>query len=287
MAAAARPWPGSLAVYRKTGPASFLFNRLIGSAATMGRLTSDLAAGPLHVFDRSSSVTVKLLSGALASVSEAELLEGANAAAIGSAETGWEIVQFAQAELVAARTCRISMLLRGQSGSDPEMTAARLAGERFVLINGAVVQPKLTLTQACLDTVWKIGPAQYDPARSYVTISHQCQLLGLRPLSPCQPRAIREAGGVRFSWIRRTRVDGDSWDIAEVPLGEASESYAVEIRDGSTVKRAAAASVPEYFYSDAAIASDFGTDPGAFTLRVAQVSNTFGPGAIMQRTIYV
>jgi hypothetical protein len=287
IAATARPWPGALAVYRKTGPASFAFNRLVTSKATMGTLLTAVASGPTHVFDRGTVFDVKLSQGALASVTEPELLQGANVAAVGSMTSGWEILQFAKAELVATRTYRLSLLLRGQSGSNPEIAAMRPAGERFVLLNGAVVQPELTLSAAGLLNTWRIGPSQYDLGSSYLSISHRGKMLGLRPLTPCQLRARRQGDDVMFSWIRRTRIDGDSWDVAEVPLGEEKESYRVDIMDGTSLKRRTKVGESFWLYPAAAIAADFGTDPGVFTLRLAQVSTTFGAGAVLQRTLYV
>lgn len=287
IAATARPWPGSLAVYRKAGPASFSFNRLVSARATMGTLQSELVEGPLHVFDRGCSVTVKLSYGALASVSAEELLQGANAAAVGTPETGWEIIQFANAELVGARTYRLSMLLRGQSGSNAEMLPLRSAGQRFVLLNRAVVQPALSLGEAGLTNTWRIGPSLYDLGRSYVSIQQRGTMLGLRPLSPCQARAIRQGGDVLFTWIRRTRFGGDSWDIEEVPMAEDRESYLIEIAEGTEVRRTLTVSEPHYLYPSAAIAADFGADPGAFTIRIAQLSAVFGAGATLQRTLHV
>ena len=40
---------------------------------------------------------------------------------------------------------------------------------------------------------------------------------------------------MRLSWIRRTRRDGDGWG-AEVPLGEDSETYALDVIDGALSK---------------------------------------------------
>ena len=287
MAATAKPWPGSLAVYRKIGPASFSLNRTIDRLATMGVLLEPLEEGPLNVFDLGNTITVKLVRGALSSVTEDEVLQGSNLAAVGTTGGGWEILQFANAELIAARTYRLSMLLRGQSGSEPEMLPLRATGERFVLLNAAAVQPGLALAKAGLLTRWRIGPAQYDIGRSYVTIEHQGKLLGLRPFAPCQLRAFRDGGDVVFTWVRRTRVDGDSWDVTEVPLGESSESYTVDVLDGSDIKRALTVTAPEYRYPAAVIAADFGADPGTFSLRIAQLSATYGRGANLQRTIHV
>jgi hypothetical protein len=287
IAASAKPWPGQLALYRNVGGTSYALNRTIDAQSTKGRTLTDLAEGPLYVFDRGGEVTVKLDYGALSSASEAELLQGANVAAVGSVSTGWEILQFAGAELVAADTYKLTTLLRGQSGSEPELSSLRAAGSRFVLLNGAVVQPVLSLAEAGLPQSWKVGPALYDITRKYLSIDHQSLLLGLRPLSPCQLRAHGDNGDVVFTWIRRTRVDGDSWEVAEVPLGENTESYVLDILDGVDVKRSITTSTPAYRYSAADIATDFGTTPDQFTLRIAQVSATYGPGANLLRTIHV
>ncbi len=287
IAAGARPWPGSLALYRRTGAASFALNRLVDAQATQGTLLSPFASGPLNVFDRGAALTVQLGFGALASVSVEQMLQGANLAAVGSDETGWEIIQFGIVELIAARTYRLSLLLRGQSGSGPEVLVSRAPGERFVLLNRAVVQPVLSLAEGGLETDWRIGPAQYPIGASYLTIGHRGRLLGLRPRAPCRLSGARQGADVRFSWIRQSRIDGDSWDLAEVPLGEDSESYRVDILDGAVIKRTAAVAAPEFIYPASAIAADFGSDPGVFTLRIAQLSAAYGPGATSQRIIHV
>jgi hypothetical protein len=286
LAASAKPWPGTLALYRLVG-ANYVLNRAVEAAATKGALTEALPAGPLYVFDRATSFTVRLEAGALSAVSEAQVLQGANVAAVGSPATGFEILQFAGAELVGTDAYRLSVLLRGQSGSEPEVAASRAAGERFVLLNGAVVQPVLSLADAGLPHTWKLGPAQYDINRKHLTLTTSGKMLGLRPLSPCQLRARRDGADVVFDWIRRTRIDGDSWEAAEVPLGEESEAYVLDILDGPAVKRSASLSAPTYRYLAADIAADFGTAPSSFSLRVAQMSAVFGRGANLVETVDV
>jgi hypothetical protein len=285
IAAQATPWPGQLALLKQTGPASFALNRSIDAGATSGALTAPLLAGPLYVYDETNTVTVKLNAGALVSVSEAELLAGANAAAIGEEASGFEIVQFQTAELIASSTYRLGRLLRAQSGSEPEMLASRAAGSRFVLLNAAVVQPVLPLDEAALVRVWRAGPAQFDHgASSYREVSFQGKLLGLRPLAPCQLHMNRDGGDVVFGWIRRTRVGGDSWELAEVPLAEESETYTIDILDGAAVKRSVTVASPAYRYLAADIAADFGSMPPALSVRVTQNSTVYGRGAVTMRT---
>lgn len=287
IAAAARPWPAALAVNRRTGSSAFSFNRLIETRATMGVLTAAVAAGPFNIFDRGNVIVVRLTAGELASVSEEELLQGANAAAIGSMETGWEIIQFARADLVAARSYRLSLLLRGRSGSEPETMALRPEGHRFVLLDEAVVQPQLSLAQGALAQEWRIGPAHYDLARGQTVLSHRGKRLGLRPLPPAQLRAERSGGGVIFSWIRRSRIDSDEWEEGDVPLGEESEAYRLDILNGGALARRVSVNAPQFFYAAGQIAADFGQDPRSFALRIQQISTVFGPGAALQRTIHV
>lgn len=273
-------------MFRAVG-STYALNRKLTAEATKGLLLDALAAGPLYVFDRANEFTVKLDHGALAAVSEAEVLQGLNIAAVGSTATGWEILQFVGAELVGADTYRLSNLLRAQSGSEPEMLATRPTGSRFVLLNGAVVQPVLSLADAALPQNWRVGPARFDIANKYVSLTTPGAMLGLRPLSPCQLRARRDGGDVVFSWLRRTRSDGDSWELADVPLGEASEAYTLDIMDGAAVKRGVAPVAPTYRYLAADIAADFGTPPAAFSLRVAQMSAVYGKGAALQETVTV
>ncbi len=288
LAAQAKPWPGRLALLKRSGASSFDLNRFIEAQATMGTLATPLAAGPLFVFDHATSFDVILKYGALSSVSEAEVLNGANIAAIGDAATGFEIIQFASAELVGANTYRVNTLLRGQAGSGPEMLASREVSSHFVLLNPAVLQAELAAAEAGLENTWRIGPAQLDSGHaSYLQMVFQGRAKGLRPLSPCQLRSRRDGGDVLFTWIRRSRIDGDGWESVEIPLGEDSENYRLDILDGAAVKRSVEVTTPFYRYLAADIAADFGAAPSAFDLNVAQLSAAYGAGATLSRTLNV
>ncbi|MGE3870778.1 MAG: phage tail protein, partial [Pseudorhodoplanes sp.] len=214
----ASPWPGTLALLRKKSFFSYTLNRTIIAPAVMGRLLDPLPAGPLWRHDRVNRFRVKLASGALSSVDEEALLGGANVAAIGSPETGWEIIQFGAAELVDTRTYELSILLRGQSGSEPEMLEIREAGSRFVLLGPLVVQPNLTPDEAGLEQVWRVGPSGRDHGDpSYVEITHRGLRLGLRPYAPVHLTARMIDGDVHFAWMRRGRIDADQWEANDIP----------------------------------------------------------------------
>lgn len=288
IASQAKPWPGQLSLLKKSGTASFTFNRLIEAQATMGTLASPMAAGPMFVFDRATSFNVKLKYGALSSMTETELLGGANIAAIGDDATGYEIIQFASAELMATDTYRVKTLLRGQGGSAAEMLNLRPALTNFILLNGAVVQPILAPTEAGLENTWRIGPSQLDQGHAaYFEFTALNRNKGLRPLSPCFATARRDGADILLSWIRRTRVDGDGWEFIEVPLGEVNESYALEILAGATLRRSVLLTAPSYRYLAADIAADFGAMPTSLDVSIAQLSATYGPGTKFVRTLNV
>jgi len=103
------------------------------------------------------------------------------------------------------------------------------------------------------------------------------QATALRPLAPVHVKAVRGASGVTISWIRRTRADGDSW-TGEVPLGEDSEAYEVDILSGTTVLRTLHATTLSALYAAADELADFGAAQTTLSLRVVQLSATVGRG---------
>jgi hypothetical protein len=99
---------------------------------------------------------------------------------------------------------------------------------------------------------------------------------GLRPYAPAQLRARGQGGDLTAAWVRRTRIDGDSWEGVEVPLGETSESYLLRVTDAAGLRREVTLAAPAFTYTGAMRAADGTTAP--FTLEVAQMSDRFGPG---------
>jgi GTA TIM-barrel-like domain/Putative phage tail protein len=288
VAAQAKPWPGRLNVFRQTGSSSFALNSVVGAQATMGETLTPLPQSLVGRVDYTTSLDVQLDFGALASVTRAELLSGVNACAIGTLETGFELLQFEQATLIGVDTYRITGLLRAQAGTGPEMLSTRPAGQRFVLMNSAVGKAALSLAEAKVPTTWRIGPQNLDHGHpSYVTLDMPPTLKALRPLAPAHVSAKRFAGGITISWIRQTRSGGDAWDLQEVPLGEDSEAYTLQVMNGAAVARSWSTAEPQQNYNDSEIAADFGIPPHSLTLRVAQISAATGAGPFLERTLNV
>lgn len=278
MAVAAKPWPGTVALMSSASDSGYDLNTLFPTGAVFGVTLSELERGPVGVKDRSAVLTVKLSTGVFSSTTWEDVLNGANLAAIGDGTAeNWELIQFEEANLVAPDTWELKGFLRGQKGSDGLMPVDWPADSLFVLMNSAPQQIERAIEARGLDRHYRVGPASRpidDP--SYLHLVGNFKGNGLRPYAPAHLK-LREDGGDRhFSWIRRTRVDGDSWEGFEVPLGEESELYLVKVWVAGALVREETVSVPEWGYSAGMQAADSAVAP--YVVQVSQISSLYGPG---------
>ena len=224
---------------------------------------------------------MRLYNGACASLDDLSVLGGANALAIENADGEWEVLQYASAALTAPKCWSLTRLLRGQAGTEGAMRNPVAAGARVVILDRALSQLSLKQDEYALAFNYLWGPkgkAISDP--SYQGAALQFTGVGLRPLSPVRLRAVWQIGDLALTWIRRTRIGGDSWDQTDVPLGEDSEAYAVDILDGSgAVVRTLSAASQTVTYTAADIAAEFPSGlPIPFRFTVYQLSAAFGRG---------
>ncbi|WP_343115783.1 baseplate multidomain protein megatron [Ostreiculturibacter nitratireducens] len=279
LAVAAVPWPGSVAVWSSTADEGYELNSLIPAGSAIGETLTPLFAASPGVWDRGAPLRVRLTGGEFSSANLAEVFNGANLAAIGDGHgDNWELFQFASATLVEPNVWDLSLRLRGQAGTDALQPPDWPIGSIVVLLNDGPRQINLPLSARGLARHYRVGTALrgYDDA-TYVHEVRAFSGIGLRPYSPCHLRARRLGSeDISVSWVRRTRIDGDSWFSLEVPLAEESERYLVRVVQGSTVRREITLLTPSWTYSAMAQASD-GLD-GPFSIYVAQLSDSFGPG---------
>ena len=286
VAVGAVPWPGPVAVWSAASDNGYALNRLVMVPATFGVTATVLPAARAGLLSRGAALRVRLSSGTLSASDLAGMLNGANAAAIGTGAAGvWEVLQFSEAELVAPQVYELRGLLRGQAGTEGLMPAIWPAGSFFVLLDRSAVQ--ITLPQAArgLDRHYRVGAAElgYDDV-STVHAVMAFEGIGLRPYRPVHLRAVRGPGGdMSVTWIRRTRIDGDGWRAGDVPLGEDRETYLVQVLAGPSVVRNVSVPVPNWVYPVAQQEAD-GTRDGCL-LRVAQVSDRFGPGPFAELSV--
>jgi hypothetical protein len=222
---------------------------------------------------------VRIGSGTLQSRSPLDVLNGANVAALrANAAPDWEVIQFELAELEAPGVYRLSGLLRGQAGTDGIAPETWPPGTDFVLLDGSAQQVDLPSSARGLERHFRVGPAAKPPDDpAYRHHAEAFTGVGLRPYAPVHLKAERLAGGkIEISWVRRTRIDGDSWAGADAPLGEERELYHVRVLSGDVLLREFGPNEPRQDYALTEQNEDGA--PAILSIEVAQLSDRFGPG---------
>lgn len=276
-------WNG-VVLYRQTGTST------IGQ---VGKQIAEMAFGVLETappdatidtrfVDETFDITVTRGIDQFSSVTESDVLNGANLLLLRQASGQIELVQFVNAELIDADTIRVSRLLRGRRGTEPFANGFAPGDEVFLLTT--------TATNIFSSTTDFINAVQnfrgvtvgqlYENAND---LSYTDTARDLRPYSPVRIAAADDgASGLDFSWVRRTRIGGET-DLAQagdVPLSEDSEAYEVDILNaaGDTVLRTLPSTVETVNYSAADITTDFGSLPATLNVVVYQMSATVGRG---------
>lgn len=265
-------WPGAVLLESADGGLSWGRLAELRGPATWGVCETVPADGPTTHWDEANSLTVRLRRGRLEGRSRQAVLNGANAAVVGK-----EIIQFRDAELVGAGTYRLTGLLRGRRGTE-RATADHAAGEILLLL-GAQDLLRIAGRQERVgaESLFRaVTSGLYAEDQSAVSFTNSAA--GLRPFSVAHPRVRTEANGDRtITWIRRTRLNAGWIDGADVPLGEESEAYEIDILADGRLRRRLSASVPALTYP-AALRAEDAAGAAALSARIHQISATVGRG---------
>ena len=249
--------------------------------AVVGTTITVLPPGNTATWDQASTVDVTLSHGTLESRPAEDVLNHFNAALIGA-----EIVQFKQATLIAANTYRLSGLLRGRLGTEYEV-GNHIANEPFLMLN-SLQSISFPVSDWHLDKLYRIGPATLPVTNEkYSNYSINLNGLGARPYSVCHVTGSRDGtGSLTVSWVRRARMNGDWKPYTDVPLGENVEVYQMDILavDGSS-KRTIAVNEPKVVYSASEQIADFGSLQAAVRVRIYQMSEVYGRGAVKEEVV--
>lgn len=267
-------WGGAVVYRSDDGGANYARFGALATPAGIGSAVDALGIGANTVFDEKNSVTILLLGQAqLQSVSELAVLNGANAALLGS-----EIIQFKTASLISDGKYKLSGLLRGRLGTEWAIPA-HAAGERFVLLDSAL--DKETVANSIIGQVRKYKSVTVGQSLASVTSQDFTYTgIALKPYAPTQITGARDASGnLAINWVRRTRVNGDLRDFVDVPLGEVAELYDVEILNGASVVRSfLSLTTPTATYSASQQTADFGSVQSSVSVRIYQISGAVGRG---------
>ncbi len=284
-----KPWQGAVALYQGESSTGFAYRQTLEVPAIMGRLEADLGPASPYLWDHGNQIKVKLFNGSLASILPEALLSGANAAAIRTLDGSWEVLQFAHAELVGDNSWVLTGLLRGQLGTEQATSLGALTGASFILLDEAIVpleSSERDVGKSFNYRIVKSGQAINAPDASDQVIELVGR--GLEPLSPVHMRlGVVEDSGLQFRWLRRDRLEADSWVGASIPLNEDSELYQLRIlrSDTGNLVREVITEQPEWLYSNAERQADAIAETEPFILEIQQISRLFGAGAKLSRLV--
>lgn len=190
----------------------------VQSAASMGYVINDVIPTSPYLIDHTNKIVVNLIHGQLHSISEGLFMNGGNLALIGN-----EIIHFRDAKLIGDHKYELSILARGRQGTEQHINT-HIAGERFVLLNSAIQKielPNNFIGQKRYLKAVSIG----DTLNSAEVMEFNYQGNYLKPFSVVNIKR----DGQKLSWNRRSRYNSFLLDGVDIPLGEESENYLIEI----------------------------------------------------------
>jgi hypothetical protein len=266
-----RNWPGC-GVYRLDTAGDTLWLSL-EQPCVIGTTLTTLDVAEAVRIDAANTLDVALLGDAvLGTVTEREMLDGANAALVGD-----EVIQFMTATPLGAGKYRLGGLLRGRLGTE-DTIAEHVAGERFVLLDATL--GAFTFQPEQKGKLYDVAGVTFGEAVSGVSaIQFQPVLRALMPYAPVHVTGLRDgSGNLAMAWVRRARMNGGWQDYQDVPLSEVDERYDVEILNGSTVVRQWRTTSPIATYSVAEQTADFGAPQASVSVRISQISALVGRG---------
>jgi hypothetical protein len=274
LGAHAAPWPGRVSI---TDAATGEPLARLGRSAGLGELLAPLLPGTPHAWDEANTIDLRLWGGHLAAAEPEAVLAGANRLAIETDDGDWEVIGFAQAELVAPGTYRLARLLRGREGTDHAIGPAS-AGARVLLLDGRPVS--LPVPAAWLGTERSLRAYAGGGDEEGQGLLLALDLAPSLPLAPVHLLAERLPGSedVTLAWVRRSRADPDNWALEDAPADLLPEAYRLTILDGATVVRSRICGEPGATYAAAEQIADFGLLPAGFDFEVAQLSPVLGAG---------
>ena len=272
----ARPWRTTALLASPSTEAYAARVRLDGPAQ-IGTLAAPIGSGVSGRFDWSQMITVDLPYGGLASAAGLLVLNGANRFALQGADGQWEVGAFLQAEEIAVNRWRLSGLLRGLAGTEDVMAAGMPAGAMFAMLDEAVRPLGLSTDEIGLQLNWIAEAAgTTDSAGPFVFEG------GLRAETPLSPVHIKGSRGaddaIALTWIRRGRLDADSWQPADIPLDEPSERYRVDILQDDLLLRRVEVDEPAWTYAAADEMADFGSRQSHLKLSISQLGQRVPSG---------
>jgi len=285
-------WKGASIYKSIDGGSTYTLVSTVITEAALGTLGSAVAPSQAFTWDTTTLIDVTVASNAITfeGRSDAAVLAGANAAAMG-ADGRWEIVQFAIATQIDPTHWQLSRLLRGRRGTEHVMGTSQV-GDTFVLVSGGDLA-RIVLQSTEIGALRDYQVAAIGlPISSAVTQAFTGHGQALVCFSPVDAIAdLQSDGDILISWIRRSRLGRTLMSGVDIPLGEATESFSVDILEAAsphTVLRTLASSTVSVLYTHAMQETDFGSPlPATLDVAIYQLSAITGRGTPLLVTLTI
>jgi hypothetical protein len=225
------------------------------------------------------TVEVELWSGALGSGS-------AMAAVLDEAGQVLDVLAWSGAALVAARRWRLAGVTRGLAGA--ELPPPLPAGSELVVLDSALAAAALPPGLAGTWINWQARASAAVWPDDDTTQTALWQATAALPWSPVHLRAVRTAAGIRLSWIRRARGDGDALDPPDVPFASTSLLFRLEVQtlNGAPL-RTLSTTTSDLIYPAADELTDFGVQQSALRVQVWEIGDGGRAGTPAQAVLEV
>lgn len=223
-------WPGGVLSRSDDGGETYTtIQGFTAPGSTIGYATNIIGANQGVLLDKSSTLNVTLDKGTLSSVTELQMLNGQNHFAYG-ADGRWEIMGAQNCVLQADGTYVLSDFLRGRFGTE-QYTGTHA-------LNDAVVYLTSTNMAFVLVNTSNIGLQRHFKG---VTSGYTLETATAKPftyngvnfecLNPVYLKASKDPTNedINIYWTRRGRVSPEWRDLIDVPVGEDTEDYDIEI----------------------------------------------------------
>lgn len=223
-------WEGAVIYISRDGGTIYEVLESTADTGQFGTADTVLAAGVgTGIWDDINTVEVTMVTGIPETVSDAEVLNGANAALLGD-----ECIQYGTVTALGGDSYELSHLIRGQRGTDARWAEHRTA-ERFVMLPPQAAAQRLVLPEDLVGTRPHFKTVPFGGALAAATV-YRVHVGGWEfwPYAPADVEGSRDGGNnLTVTFKRRDRKALGLTDVDE-PMSESAEAYKVDVLTGTT-----------------------------------------------------
>lgn len=286
MSGYADSWPGGVIVRSVDGGQTYQPLQGFSGEVISGLVETASNQADCFVIDRTSEIIVRTNNpdGIWPSTTETNMMLGQHWCAYG-VPGRWEIIRYANAVDNSDGTYTLSTLVRGAKGTEQYADDHEDYDYLVFLSDADAAFVAANVGSLNITRQYK-GATQGQDIDLVATRDFAYTGVNLKPLSQVQLDANLSGADWVITWKRRSRLENSYWTTGvAIPLGESSESYEIDILDGSNVVRTLTATAQTVTYTEADQITDFGSGQSTITFRVYQVSATIGRGYVAEATI--